>query len=37
MLLKIGKGFELEMTSGSLFVRFGRYERYWNIQGLPSH
>lgn len=37
VLLKIGKGFELEVNMGAVFVRIGRFERYWNTQGLPSH
>lgn len=37
MLLKIGKGFEVEVTLGSLLLRIGRFERYWNAGGLPTH
>jgi hypothetical protein len=37
MTIMIGRGFELEITLGSLFIRMGSFERYWNMQGLPSH
>jgi hypothetical protein len=37
MLLKIGKELEIEVTRASLFVRVGRFERYYNASGLPSH
>jgi len=37
MQIKIGKGFELEVTTGSLFIKLGGWERFYNRQGLPSH
>lgn len=37
MTIKVGNGFEVEASFCSLFIRFGRFERYWNLRGLPSH
>jgi hypothetical protein len=34
--LKVSAWFELEVTRGSLFVKLGRFERFYNTQGLPS-
>jgi hypothetical protein len=34
---KIGRRFELELNSRSLYLRCGSFERYWNAHGLPSH
>lgn len=36
MLIKIGTTFELELTLTSLFLRLGRWERFFNAEGLPS-
>jgi hypothetical protein len=37
MLVKLGSAVEVELTRCSLFVRVGRFERFWNRMGLPSH
>lgn len=38
VLLKIGSRFEIEVTGvGSVFIRCGKWERFYNRQGLPSH
>jgi hypothetical protein len=36
MLLKIGKGFEMELTRSSVYIRAGSFERFYNRMGLPS-
>jgi hypothetical protein len=41
MLLKIGERFELEVDCswwrfGSVYLRAGSFERFWNAYGLPS-
>lgn len=38
MLIKIGNAFEVEFAGlSSLFIRVGRFERFYNRSGLPSH
>lgn len=37
MSLQIGTAFTIEIGRQSLFVRIGRFERFWNTMGLPSH
>lgn len=36
MLLRIGKPFEVEVTRGSLYVKVGSFERFYNRMGLPN-
>lgn len=37
LLLKIGRNFELEVVLwSSLYLRIGRFERFWNQYGLPT-
>lgn len=36
LLLKIGKSFEIELNSASLYIRIGAFERFYNKQGLPN-
>lgn len=37
MNLMIGTSFELEVCVGSIFIRAGNFERFWNVYGLASH
>jgi hypothetical protein len=37
VLIKIGEWFEAEVTTGSVFLKVGSFQRFWNVQGLPSH
>jgi hypothetical protein len=37
VMIKLGRGFEVEVNLGSLFVRCGKWQRYWNLHGLPAH
>lgn len=36
MLLRVGC-FEVEIHSTSIYLRMGSFERFWNLEGLPSH
>jgi hypothetical protein len=38
VLVKVGKSFEVEVCGlHSLFIRIGRFERFYNRSGLASH
>jgi hypothetical protein len=37
LLFQIGENMIVEITSRSFFVRIGKFERFYNRMGLPSH
>lgn len=36
LLLRIGAGFEIELSIASVYIRVGAFERFYNRMGLPN-
>ncbi len=37
MQVRIGEWFELELSRKTLFIRVGRFARFYNSLGMPTH